>query len=133
MRHVGLLQDRRGTIELDVYWVRDDVAEQVMGEQIPVSAWLSTEAADEVKGRLFRCLRAFGRGVESEAEDFYRAIETERIVYGKRRGELFELHFERQNAYSDAYVRIRDDFAPVLRRRKQQRLDELLKAMDRSG
>ena len=98
-RYVIVVHDVRGSVRITFHRFSEDDGE------------LSRSEIDRLADALLEFLSIAGGAVARTTSCFHRAVPSERIVYGCRKGVLFASQFEGADAYERGLERIRGDVA----------------------
>lgn len=86
----------------------------------------ASEAISELLGYLLGCAEA----AAADAPSFYRVVRNDNVVYGKRRGDLFERKFEDQTEFKNFVSTLEADLGELQGRRQREFVTRLLDRID---
>ncbi len=90
LRYLMIVGDCRGSIDVLFYRLQDEPVPGLNGYHAPFDRELSRQQLDYLTDYLLRFLMERSDAAVPHIESFYRVVGSERIVYGKRGGRLFE-------------------------------------------
>lgn len=91
---------------------------------------LSALEIDELSDKLLVYLQIVGATFAEEVADSYRVVASENLIYGVRRGELFQREFDSSDQFDDAFQKIQRDLGESQERHERDRVERLLHELE---
>lgn len=117
MRYIVMLGDLRGAVNLRFYRIGERIAEGMDRYHAPVEHELSRKDLNRLTELVLGFLLGRAESEVAGAPSFYRVVRSELLVYGKRRGDLFERELDDQSSFEhfvgDLLDRIEAENTPV--------------------